>query len=540
MLTALKHMAETERTGNAHADDVSLMSMPSDQSHDGDDGTTAEKNGFLINSDESNMDPESQLSSNIGLQHNLEVTDSSRVQKPQIFHEHNHFNHHQMWSEEPQNMVPESRAVEHSEAFQINKYINNPDKGCLGSGKVVSTHSNYPSTNCLSTNPQKATVVNSYNSGNSQYTSLGQNAKAVELVHEKVHAYVVKPDKDFLPSQNIDPAYTKYPHGSSLSTNPQQELFVNNYDSSNNVDTLLGQKAKTVESFHGEIHNSATLCTKEKDEGFHMGPPLMCSSAKANKGIVLRNIINHKEILNSKMKSIDVRRIQKIIQASDEHLQQTDLNYVMNKENEIGVFASKTAAFNITPAKYNTSSDTTPVGLFGSIPLNSSKERGFQIPARKGNIVEKQLDDQVESYAPFCNVNMMQNTPLLDNIKRKIEEDDKISELNSVGLSTNKENYFHSCARKYFTPVSKKEQSSLYTQGTNLVEKIVTPHEGLKIQQPVQSKAGSELVYKQDQDIVLKLVQKQDNYITVNGKDYKVQKILGRGGSSQVFEVSTN
>jgi hypothetical protein len=597
-------MAKDERIDNTHADDgsdMSLISLPSDLSHDGDDGA-APKNCFLHYSDEKYMDSESQLCSNAGLQLNLEMTDSSIImQETQVSNQPQHFNYHQVWYEEHENIGPESRAVDQiSEAYKSNKHINNPDKGCLSSGREVFTCSKYPSASSLSTNLQQERIVNSCNSGNSLDTLLGQKVKTVELFEDEVHGCVNKPDKDVLPSQNRDSAHNEYPCANFLSTNPQQEMIVNNFDSSNNVDTVLGQKAKTVEPFHEEVHNSSALCVKKEEEKFHMGPPLMCSSVKANRGIVLRNIINRKDILNSRMKSVDVRGIPKIVPTGDENLKQIDIKFVTNKENEIGVFASKTAAFSVTPAKNNPSVDKIPV--FGSNALHLSKERGFQISARKYITLENQLDDKVESYTPSCNMSMKENTPPLDNIqhvKRQIEEDDKISKLNSVGLNTNREKDFQSPARKDITPEnqilqpvadgcasfsklnaeenatsldvipvkqvhqignvcsqsgslnkpssktvqeylaeSKKELCLISTQGNNSLEKTTAPNEGSKMQQPVQSKPGFELVYKQDQNIALKSAKRQDNYITVNGKSYKVQKILGKGGSSQVFEVS--
>ncbi|XP_021934074.1 serine/threonine-protein kinase MPS1 isoform X2 [Zootermopsis nevadensis] len=599
LLKALKDMGKDERNYNTHdADDMPFMSLHSDLSHDGDDGATPKNNSFLYYSDKKNMDSESQLCSNAGVQLNWEMTDRSIImEETQISNQFQHYNHHQMWSEEYENIVPESQAVDQtSEAYKTYKHINNPDKGSVISGREVSAHSEYPCSNIVSTNLQEERIVNTYDSGNSQDTLLGQKAKTVELFQEEVHGCDSKPDKDFLPSQSRDPIYSEYPCASSLSTNRQQEIIFNNCESSNNVDICLGQEVKKAEAFHEEVHNSSALCVKKEYEKMHMGPTVMCSSVKANRGIVLRNIINHKDVLNTRMNSVDVRGNSKIIPASDENLKQMDIKYVTNKENEIGLFASKTDAFNVTPARNNPLVNKNPI--FGSNPVLLSKERGFEMSARKDISMQKQFDDRVESYTPFCNVNTVENTPLLDSIeqvKRKVQEDDRNFKLNCVGFITNKQN-FQLPARKDITPEnqilhsvagralskinamenatkldvipeeqahqieevcshsgslnksssktvqeylteSKKELSVISAQGNNSVGKSFAAYEDSKMQQPVQSKSRFELVYKQDQNMALKSAQSQDNYITVNGKSYKVQKILGKGGSSQVFDV---
>jgi hypothetical protein len=595
-------MAKDEGGNNGNADydsDMSLMSLPSDLSHDGDDGARPKKNSFLHYSDEKNMDSGSQLYSDTGLQLNFEMTDSSTImQETQVSNQLQHFSYDQVWSEKHADVFPESQAVDQiSEAYKTNKNVNTPDKSCLSFVKKVYTHSEYSSAGSLSSNPQKENIGNSYDSGNSLDTLMGQNIKTVELFQEEVHGCVNKRDKAFLSSQNRDLAHNEYPRANCSSTNPQQEMIVNVYDSCNNVDIFLGKKAKTMEPFHEEVHKSSALCVKKEEDKFHTRPPLMCSSVQANRGIVLQNIINHKDILRSKTKLVDVRGIPKIIPGSDENTKQIDTKDVSNKENEIDVFASKIAAFNITPAENKPS--VNKFSAFGSNPLYLSKERGFQMSAGKGITVENQLDDKVESYTPFCNINMMEHTPSLDNIlhvKRKIQEDDNISELKSVGVNTSTEKDVKSPTRKGITPQnqilepladryaslsklnarenatllddaipvkqthqmgkvccqsgflnkpgsktvleylaeSKKEPSKIFTQENNSVENSVALHESPKMRQPSQSNRNFELVYKQ----ALISTQRQDNYITVNGKSYRVQKFLGKGGSSRVLEVS--
>jgi hypothetical protein len=536
LLTALKDMAEDERIGNTHADDgsdLSLMSTSGDLSRDRDIETTPRMYSFPQYSDKKIIKKsEGQLPCNTQLQLNLKLTNGSTgMHEPEVFNEL------QVCPEELENVVPEFQAVDQiSEAYKINGYVDNPKK-------------------------------------------------------------------DFLLSQKKDSSHNKYQPPNSLSTNPQQEKIVNNYNSSNDLDTFLDQKGKAVVPFLEEVRNSSALCVEKEEERFDMGPPLMCSSVKTNKGVVLRNIINHKDILNSKIKSIDVRGNPKIVHASEENLKQTDINYITNKENDVGLFALKAAAFNdVTPERNIPSNNKFPV--FDSSPLNLSKDRGFQISSRRNVIMEKQMGEKLEGYAPSYELNMMENTRPLDNIKHvkgKILEDGKML-TNSVGLNFNEEKDCHSPARKHTTtekemhhpelhgfgyaslhklnveentpsfddiiPVkeeheiskggnlsgslnkpnaktaqkysseSKNEIFPVSTQGTSSVERTVVEQEGLNMQQSMQSKAGLELVYKQNQYVAVKPVQRLGNCITVNGKSYKVQKILGRGGSSQVFEVS--
>jgi hypothetical protein len=81
--------------------------------------------------------------------------------------------------------------------------------------------------------------------------------------------------------------------------------------------------------------------------------------------------------------------------------------------------------------------------------------------------------------------------------------------------------------RTDFHPVS--------TPGTGAVEDRVV-HGCLTKEQAVQPKPGAKLVHKQVQNMTP--AERLDEYITVNGKGYRVLELLGRGGSSRVFRVS--
>jgi hypothetical protein len=534
LLTALKNKIKDEKIDNENVcdgSDISLMSLPSDLSRDEDDGATPRVNSFLQYSDKEIIENlEGQLYSNTGSQAHLELTSNSISMQETKVSSHN-LKCCEVRPEELANVVPESQAVDQiSEAYKASGYVNNPEK-------------------------------------------------------------------DFLISKNKDSTHSEYLPAGSLLSNQQQERIFKNNDSSNNLYTLLGQRAK---AYHDRVPISSALCVKKEDEKLHMGPPLMYSSVRTNKGGILRNVVNHKDTPNSKVKSIDVRGIPKNMQASEENVKKMDDS---NKENEVGLFSSKSAAYNITSAKHGSSCNKIPV--FDSNLLHVTKEKDFQILAKKSVALEKQLDEKMEPCMPFCNLNMVDTTPPVDNIqhvKRNIQVDGNISKLNSVELNINKENDFHSAARKYVTiekqihhpvvdgyallhkvnvkestpsvddvipakqenqidkadshpgssnkltskPVqeylaeNKKEPSPIPTLGTHTVERAVTAQEDLKMQQVIQSKAGLELVYKQDQNAPLKPVERWDNYITVNGTGYKVQKLLGRGGSSQVFKVSLN
>lgn len=523
-------MVEDEKIDNAHegdGSDVSLMSLPSDLSRDC-DGATPGLNNFPQYSEKEVIENlEGQLCCNTGSQACLELTSNSiSMQETQVSSQD--LKCHEVRPKELENVVPESLTVDQiSEVYEASRYVNNPEKNFLISENKSSTHSEH------------------------------------------------------------------LPAGSLLS-NQQQERIVKNNNSSKNEGTLLGQKATAMEPHHAEVSVSTALCVKKEDEKFHMGPPLMCSCLRTHKGGVLRNIINHKDTLNSKMKSIDVRGTPKTMQASEENVKQID---VSNKENDIGLFSSESAAYNITNAKHSPSCNNIPV--FDSNLLHISKERDFQVLARKGVAMEKQLDEKTKPCMPFGNLHMVDMIPPVDNIqhvRRNIQVNDKISKLKSVELNMNKENDFHSPVRKnvitekqihqpmvggcaLFHKVNVKEStpsfddvipgkqehqidkadsqpgslnklnskavkecsaenvkdpSPISTLGTSTVERTVAAQGDLKM----QPEASLELVYKHDQNVPLKLVEKQDNYITVNGKGYKVQKLLGRGGSSQVFKVS--
>jgi hypothetical protein len=421
--------------------------------------------------------------------------------------------------------------------------------------------------------------------------ALGQISEA-----HKTKGHVNNSGKGVFISEEVYSIHRECPHSSSHSFNPQEERSVTKYDSGSNLNTCLSQNVKTVAPSLGEVHKSSALCEKTDDEKFHMGPPLMCSTVRANKGL-FRDIINHQDISKSKKNSVDLREIPKLLQASEENHKQMDIN----KENDMGLFVSKTPAINRTAAKHNPSGNKIP--LFDSRPVYLTKDRDFQMSARKDIATEKQLDKKLGSYAPSCNVHMKESTPPLDfihHVKRNTQENDNISKLDSVGLSINKENDFQLPAKKYSTnekqrhqPVvddcaslykpkmketapsfgnlisvkqehqtveaesqpgssyklgsrtvqeysaeNKKEFRPVSTQRTGALEGSVAVQECLKKEPAVQSNTGAKLVHRQHQNISLKPAERLDNYVTVKGKGYKVLGLLGRGGSSKVLKVS--
>jgi hypothetical protein len=527
LLTSLKALAEDEKIDSAHGDDssdISLMPLPSDLSCD-------DMKSFLQYSGKDIENLEGQLCSNTGSQACLKLkSNSTSIQKSNFSSQG--LKCHKVMPEEFQNVASESQAVDLiSEAYEASSCVNNAEK-------------------------------------------------------------------DFLVSENKSSLHTKYLPSGSLLSNQQQERIVKNNNVSNNLVTPLDQKAKAREPCHEEALISTALCVKKEDEKFHMRPTLMYSCPKTNKGGVLRDIINHKDTLNSKMKFIDVKGIPKNTQASEENLKQID---VTKKENNIGLFSSESAAYTATSANHSSSCNKIPV--FDSDLLHISKERDFQILAKKGVALVKQLDEKIKPCMPFCNLNMADTTPPVDNIQHvrsNIQVNDKISKLHSVELNVNTENDLHSPARKYaitekqihhpavegcalFHKVDVKastpsfdnvipakqenqigkadnQQGSLnklssiavqeYSaenikgpfpvspQRTSIVQRNFAAQGDLKMKQAVQPEASLELVYKQVQNVPLKPIEKKDNYIIVNGKGYKVQKFLGRGGSSQVFKVS--
>jgi hypothetical protein len=413
--------------------------------------------------------------------------------------------------------------------------------------------------------------------------NLAPESQAVDLISEAYEgSRCVNPVKDI----------EYLPEGSVLS-NQQQERIVKNNNSSNNLVTFFDQKAKAREPCHEEAPAFTGLCMEKDDEKLCMGPPLMLSCTKTDRG-VLRDIINHKDTLNSKIKSVDVRGIPINMQAGDKNVQQTDIT---NKENNVGLFLSELAA------KHG--STGSKISVFDSDLLHVSKEGDFQKLESKNVALEKQLDEKMKPCMPFCNLNMVDTAPPVDNIqhmKTNIQVNDKISKLNSVELNVNIENGFHSPARQYvinekqihhpvvdgcalFHEVDVKESSPSYDDvipakqenqvdkavnhagslnkptsiavqeylaenikepflvcplRTGTVERTIAAQADLKMKQALQSKANLEVMYRQDQSIHLKPVKAKDNYIIVNEKGYKVQTLLGRGGSSQVFKVSWN
>jgi hypothetical protein len=86
----------------------------------------------------------------------------------------------------------------------------------------------------------------------------------------------------------------------------------------------------------------------------------------------------------------------------------------------------------------------------------------------------------------------------------------------------------------------KKEFHRVSTQANGAVESSVAVQECLKEVQAVQSNPGAKLVRKQVQNMAVTPAERLVNYITVNGKGYRVLELLGRGGSSKVFKVSLN
>jgi hypothetical protein len=426
-----------------------------------------------------------------------------------------------------------------------------------------------------------------------------QAISQIDEAHKR-NGHINNPGKDFFISEEIYSTNRGSPLSDSHFVNPQGERIVANYISSSNLNTCSSQNANTVAPSHEEVHKSSALCERTNDEKFHMGPPLMCSSVRANKSVVLRNIINHQNILKSKKKSVDLRENPRLLQASEENHKLIDINYI-NKGNDIALFVSNTATVNRIAAKHNPSGNKIPI--LDSRPANLTEERDFHMSARKDIATEKHLDKKLGSYAPSYNMHMKGSIPPLDSIqcvKRNTQENDDISKLDSVELNINKENDFQLPVKKYNTnekqehkPVADKyvslykpkmkettpsfgdvisvkqehetgeaesQPDSLYksssrtvleyaaegkmefhpvsNQGIGAVQGNVAVQECVKKEQAVSSNIGFKVIHKQDQNIALKAAERMDNFITVNGKGYKVLELLGRGGSSKVFKVS--
>lgn len=423
--------------------------------------------------------------------------------------------------------------------------------------------------------------------------AIGQISEA-----HKTNGHVNNPGKDVFIFEEISSIHRECPRLSSHSLNLQEERIVTNLDAGSNQNTYLSQNVKTLTPVNGEGYRSS-LCEKTDDEKYRMGPPLMCSAARANKG-VFRDIINNQDLSKSKKNSVDLKEIPILLQANEENHKQMDVNYI-NKENDIEFFASKTPAVSRTPAKLNPSGNKIP--LLDTRPVHMTKERDFQMSKWKDTATEKQLDKNLGSCAPSCNVHMKESTPPVDfiqHVKSNTQENGNVCKLGSAKLNINKENDFNLSAKKYrinekprhkplvdeyaslckpimkettplfgdvmslkqeyqtvvaesqpassyksnsktvqeYSAESKKEFQPVSTQGTGAVEGSVAVQECLTKGQAVQPKPGVKLVHKQVQNIALKPAERLDNNITVNGKGYKVLELLGRGGSSKVFKVS--
>jgi len=550
-----------------------VISLPSDLSCDGGGGTMPGMNSFLHHSDKrTGENLEGKFDSSIDSQRCMELTNNlSSMQELEVCNQLPHSDHHQGWPEKCEKVIPECQAIgQISEAHKSNGHVNNPGK-------------------------------------------------------------------DVFIFEEISSIHRECPYSRSHSLNPQEEKIVTNLDAGSNLNTCLSQTFKTLTPVHGEVYRSSALCEKTGDEKYCMGPPLMCSAARANKG-VFRDIINRQDLSKSKKNSVDLREIPILLQASEENNKQMDINY-LNKENDIELFASKTPAVSRTPAEHNPSGNKIP--LLDTRPVHLTKERDFQVSKWKDTATEKQLDKNLGSCAPSCNVHMKESTPPLDfiqHVKSNTQENGNICKLDFAKLNINKENDFHLPTKTYrinekprheplvdeyaslCKPIMKEtnekprheplvdEYASLYKpimKETNekprhepLVDeyaslckpimKETTPLFGDVISlkqeyqavvaesqpassyksnsktvqeysaeikkefQPVstqgtgavhcsvavQPKPGVKLVHTQVQNTALKPAEKLDNYITVNGKGYRVLELLGRGGSSKVFKVS--
>lgn len=534
----MKESAKDERIANTHADDssdISVISLPSDLSCDGGGGTTPGMNNFLHHSDKGTGENlEGKFNSSTDSQRCMELTNNlSSMQELEVYNQLPHSDHHQGWPENCEKLIPECQAIGHiSEAHKTNGHVNNPGK-------------------------------------------------------------------DVFIFEEISSIHRECPYSSSHSHNLLEEKIVTNLDAGSNPNTCLSQNSKTLTPVHGEVYRSSALCEKAGDEKYRMGPPLMCSAARANKA-VFRDIINSQDLSKSKKNAVDLREIPILLQASEENHKQMDVNYI-NKENDTELFASKTPAVSRTPAKHNPSGNKIP--LLDTRSVHLTKERDFQVSKWKDTATEKQLDKNLGSCAPSCNVHMKESTPPLDfikHVKSSTQENGNICKLDSVKLNINKENDFHLPTKKYrinekprhkplvdeyaslckpimkettplfgdvislkqeyqtvvaesqpapsyksksktvqeYSAESKKEFQRVSTQGTGAVEGSVAVQECQTKGQAVQPKPAVKLVHIQVQNTALKPAERLNNYITVNGKGYRVLELLGQGGSSKVFKVS--
>lgn len=509
-----------------------MISLPSDLSCDGGGGTMPGMNSLLHHADKrTGENLERKFDSSTDSQRCMELTNNlSSMQELEVCNQLPNSDHHQGWPEKCEKVIPECQAI----------------------GQISETH--------------------------------------------ETNGHVINPRKDVFIFEEI---HRECPQSSSHSLNLQEERNVTNLDAGSNLNTCLSQNFKTLTPVHGEVYRSSALCEKTGDEKYRMGPPLMYSAARANK-VIFRDIINHQDISKSKKNSVDLREIPILLQASEENHKQMDINY-MNKENDIELFASKTPAVSRTPANHYPSGNKIP--LLDTRPVHLTKERDFQMSKWKDTATEKQLDKNLGSCAPSCNVHMKESIPPLDiiqHVKSNTQENGNICKLDSGKLNINKENDFHLPTKKYrinekprhkplvdeyaplckpvvkettplfgdvislkqeyqtvvaesqpassyksssktvqeYSTESKKEFHPVSTPGTGAVEGRVAVQECPTKEQAVQPKPGAKLVQKQVQNVALKPTERLDNYITVNGKGYRVLELLGRGGSSKVFKVS--
>lgn len=508
-----------------------MTSLPSDLSCDGGGGTVPAMNSVLHHSDKRNGENlEGKFDCSTDSQHCMELTNNlSSMQEMEVCNQQPRPDH-QGWPEKHEKVIPECQAIgQISEAHQTNGHVNNPGKDVFIFEERASIH-------------------------------------------------------------------RECPRSSSHSLNLQEERIVTNLDAGSNLNTCLSQNFKTLTPGNGEVYRSSAPFEKTGDEKFHMGPPLICSAARANK-VVFQDIINHQDISKPKKNSVDLREIPIHLQASEEHHKQMDLN----KENYIELFVSKTPAVSRTPVNRNPSGNKIP--LLDPRPVHLTKGRDFQMSKLKDTATEKQLDKNLGSFTPSCNVHMKESTPPLDfiqNVRNNTQENDNICKLDCVKLNINKKNDFYLPAKEYgidekprHTPLvdeyaslckpfmkettpllgdvislkqehqtvvaesqpassyksstktvqensaeRKKEFHPVSIQGTGAVEGSVAVQECLKKEQAMQPTPDAKLVHKEVHNVALKPAENLDNYITVNGKGYRVVELLGRGGSSKVFKVS--
>ncbi|XP_069695862.1 uncharacterized protein Mps1 isoform X2 [Periplaneta americana] len=415
----------------------------------------------------------------------------------------------------------------------------------------------------------------------SSYEELSPNMKVdesfgtqeLDMQHsEKLRDYILTSQAVEVSESHKYDAYVDHIESSAKKKHCSVELFSQDsnykkgvYDHISDSDLLTGDKEKMFR-YHEKLQfyrESAVTELHRKNGNFQKECSSINNGVISNKGPVLQDIINLPDIMHSKLESKNIKPYQQFEKSENKQskVDHMPLNFTTPAKNNFTTSYSSSIEIHGNDKMFHLNSITpnltakedfkTPArknmdcvtllqqrsmkenAYHSSDIFNSNSERELETAAEKSSRLESQLhDDMFNRERHSFSHNVKKNIPLVDETipAKQDVSDQKCSTGNSV---------VHSNSRPVERSSTTNSQSLLLmTDGTDGANTVINAQEYIVM--PTAHKSDSGIVQEKspkENENMSKVVEREGKCIIVNGKEYIIQCVLGRGGSSEVLQV---